>query len=629
MARLFVTGINLNKNELQNARIQNLSTAPSSPVAGQIYFDTTTNVLYFYNGTEWVPASGSTEVIQDLIGSSVIGGTGLTATYDDAGTGNTTIDLDNTTVTAGNYGTTAAKTASFTVDAQGRLTAANEQDIQIATSQVTDLAEFIDDTVGDAVTGLVKEGEGIDVTYDDANGTLTIAGEDASTTNKGIASFNADDFNVTTGAVELEDTVVKSVTTDSGALTPSSHGISILGGEGVDVTHASNTITVAAEDATSSNKGIASFDATDFTVTSGAVTVNVDRIEDVAANLIVAGTGLDKNYNDGAGTLTIDIDSTVTTNDGTQTLTNKTLGSGTTLSSDLNANSNKITNLAAPTNSGDAANKAYVDAVSEGLHIHAAAVAATTGNIDLSTALENGDIVDGVTLATGDRVLVKSQTNAAENGIYVVQASGAAVRATDFDAPAEVDGGDFIFVTNGTLYDNTGWVQTSTGVAIIGTDPINFTQFSGAGTYLAGDGLTLTGNTFSVDVTPTSGNASLTNTGGAVEVKVNTNDGLEVTASGLGINNGTGLTFSGGALVFDTANGYGTRKLAFNVGDGSATSYTVNHALTTRDVSVHVYENASPYAQVEADVEHTDSNNLTIKFAVAPTSNQYRVVVVG
>jgi len=558
MARLFVTGINLNKNELQNARIQNLSTAPSSPVAGQIYFDTTTNVLYFYNGTEWVPASGSTEVIQDVIGSSVSGGTGLTATYNDT-SGITTLDLDNTAVTAGNYGTTAAKTASFTVDAQGRLTAASEQNIQIATSQVTDLAEFIDDTVGDSVAGLIKEGEGIDVTYDDGAGTLTIA----------------------------------------------------------------------AEDATSSNKGIASFNATDFTVTSGAVTVNVDRVEDIVGNLVVGGTGIDATYNDGAGSLTIDIDSTVTTNTGSQTLTNKTLGSGTTLSSDLNANSNKITNLAAPTNSGDAANKAYVDAVSEGLHIHAAAVAATTGNINLSTALENGDTVDGVTLATGDRVLVKSQTNAAENGIYVVQASGAAVRATDFDAPAEVDGGDFIFVTSGTLYDNTGWVQTSTGVAIIGTDPINFTQFSGAGTYLAGDGLTLTGNTFSVDVTPTSGNASLTNTGGAVEVKVNTNDGLEVTASGLGINNGTGLTFSGGALVFDTANGYGTRKLAFNVGDGSATSYTVNHALTTRDVSVHVYENASPYAQVEADVEHTDSNNLTIKFAVAPTSNQYRVVVVG
>jgi hypothetical protein len=648
MARLFVTGINLNKNELQNARIHNLSSAPSSPVAGQIYFDTTANVLYFYNGTAWVPASGSTEVIQDVIGSSVIGGTGLTATYDDAGTGNTTIDLDNTAVTAGNYGTTAAKTASFTVDAQGRLTAASEQNIQIATSQVTDLAEFIDDTVADAVTGLVKEGEGIDVTYDDAGGTLTIAGEDASTTNKGIASFNADDFNVTTGAVELEDTVVKSVTTDSGALTPSSHGFSILGGEGVDVTHAATTITVAAEDATSSNKGIASFDGTDFTVTSGAVTLNVDRIEDVAANLIVAGTGLDKNYNDGAGTLTIDIDSTVTTNDGAQNLTNKTLGSGTILSADLNANSNKITNLAAPTNAGDAANKAYVDGVAEGLHIHAASYAATTANLNatysngtsgVGATLTNAGTqaaftTDGVSPAINARILVKSQTNTFENGIYTLTTVGTVstnwvlTRATDFDTALEMAGGDFTFVDAGTTLANTGWVMVDE-VTTVGTDPVVFQQFSGAGVFLAGDGLTLTGSTFSVDVTPTSGNASLTNTGGAVEVKVNTNDGLEVTASGLGINNGTGLTFSGGALVFDTANGYGTRKLAFAVGNGSATSYTVNHALATRDVSVQVYENSSPYAQVEADVEHTDSNNLTIKFAVAPTSDQYRVVVVG
>ena len=629
MARLFVTGINLNKNELQNARIHNLSSAPSSPVAGQIYFDTTQNTLYFYNGSAWVPASGSTEVIQDLIGSSVIGGTGLTATYDDAVTGNTTIDLDNTAVTAGNYGTTAAKTASFTVDAQGRLTAANEQNIQIATSQVTDLAEFIDDTVGDAVNGLVQAGEGIDVTYDDNAGTLTIAGEDASTSNKGIASFNTNDFNVTSGDVELEDTVVKTVTTDSGALTPSSHGFSILGGEGVDVTHAATTITVAAEDATSSNKGIASFDVTDFTVTSGAVTLNVDRIEDAVDNLIIAGTGLDKTYNDGAGSLTIDIDSTVTTNSGTQTLTNKTLSTGISLSASLDANSNKVINLATPTSSTDAANKAYVDSVSQGLDVKQSVRVSTTANINLSTDLEAADVIDGVTLVAGNRVLVKHQSSGADNGIYVVQSSGAAVRADDANVSSEVTAGFFTFVEEGTLYGNTGWVLTTDNPITLGSTALTFTQFSGTGTFTAGSGLTLNGTEFSVDVTPSSGNSSLTNTGGAVEVKVNTSDGLEVTASGLGINNGTGLTFSSGALVFDTANGYGTRKLAFNVGDGTAVSYSVTHSLATRDVSVHVYENASPYAQVEADVEHTDSNNLTIKFAVAPTSNQYRVVVVG
>jgi hypothetical protein len=180
-----------------------------------------------------------------------------------------------------------------------------------------------------------------------------------------------------------------------------------------------------------------------------------------------------------------------------QTLSNKTLGSN------LDAGTYRITNLGTPSSSTDAATKAYVDSVSEGLHIHEAAVAATTGNINITTGLEAGDVIDGVTLAAGNRVLVKNQTAAAENGIYVVQVSGAALRAADFDQPAEVDGGDFVFVTGGTVNDNTGWVQTSTGVVTIGTDPIYFTQFSGAGTYLAGNGLTLDGNTFEIDETVT------------------------------------------------------------------------------------------------------------------------------
>jgi|LauGreDrversion4_2_1035121.scaffolds.fasta_scaffold120161_1 hypothetical protein len=558
MARLFVTSINLNKNELLNARIQNLSSAPSSPVVGQIYYDTSNNTMYYYNGLSspngpWMPMSGSTEVIQDVIGSAVLGGTGLTATYNDTA-GTTTIDLDNTAVTAGSYGSTT-EIPTFTVDAQGRLTAAGTANVAT---------------------------------------TLSIAAE----------SGTADTVNL------LTDT------------------LTFAAGEGIDTAVTNNTITISGEDATSSNKGIASFNSTDFTVTTGAVTLNAERVEDIVGNLVLGGTGIDATYTDGAGTLSIDIDSTVTTNSGTQTLTNKTLGSGTALSSNLNAGTNKITNLGTPTDAADAATKAYVDAVSEGLHVHEAAKVYVGTNITIATALEAGDTIDGVTLASGMRVLVNGQTTQSENGVYVVSVSGAPTRALDFDTPNEVKSGDFIFVSSGTSYGNTGWVQTLSP-ATIGTDAISFTQFSGAGTYLAGAGLNLTGSTFSVDVTPTSGSASLTNTGGAVEVKVNTADGLEVSGNGLGINNGTGFTFSSGALVFDTANGYGVRKLAFSVGDGSATSYTVNHALATRDVTVQIFDNASPYAQVEADVEHTDSNNLTIKFAAAPTSDQYRVVVVG
>ena len=558
MARLFVTSINLNKNELLNARIQNLSSAPSSPVVGQIYYDTSNNTMYYYNGLSspngpWMPMSGSTEVIQDVIGSAVLGGTGLTATYNDTA-GTTTIDLDNTAVTAGSYGSTT-EIPTFTVDAQGRLTAAGTANVAT---------------------------------------TLSIAAE----------SGTADTVNL------LTDT------------------LTFAAGEGIDTAVTNNTITISGEDATSSNKGIASFNSTDFTVTTGAVTLNAERVEDIVGNLVLGGTGIDATYTDGAGTLSIDIDSTVTTNSGTQTLTNKTLGSGTALSSNLNAGTNKITNLGTPTDAADAATKAYVDAVSEGLHVHEAAKVYVGTNITIATALEAGDTIDGVTLASGMRVLVNGQTTQSENGVYVVSVSGAPTRALDFDTPNEVKSGDFIFVSSGTSYGNTGWVQTLSP-ATIGTDAISFTQFSGAGTYLAGAGLNLTGSTFSVDVTPTSGSASLTNTGGAVEVKVNTADGLEVSGNGLGINNGTGFTFSSGALVFDTANGYGVRKLAFSVGDGSATSYTVNHALATRDVTVQIFDNASPYAQVEADVEHTDANNLTIKFAAAPTSDQYRVVVVG
>ncbi len=555
MARLFVTSINLNKNELLNARIQNLSSAPSSPVSGQIYFDTTANVLYFYNGSEWIPASGSTEVIQDVIGSSLVGGTGLTSTYNDTA-GTTTIDLDNTAVTASSYGTTAAKTASFTVDAQGRLTAASEQDIQIVTSQVTGLEEYIEDTISGALT----EGEGIDISYNDSSNTITISGEDASSVNKGIASF----------------------------------------------------------------------DSTDFTVTSGNVVLNAERVEDIVGNLVSGGTGIDATYTDGSGTLSIDIDSTVTTNSGTQTLTNKTLGSGTSLSANLDANSNKIVNVGTPTASGDAVNKSYVDGLTAGLDWKAAVNLLSDSNIsdltDFTTITIDGHVVDVDQI--GYRILLKGQTTDSENGIYnVVAATGSNItlsRSSDADAYGELLGAA-VFVMEGTTYGSTSWIQSNHYLTDFSGQV--WTQFSGAGTYLAGAGLTLTGNTFSVDTTPTSGSASIKTSGGATEVKTDTSRGLSVDTNGLGINAGTGFTFSSGALVF--ASGYGVRKYAADLGDGSATSYTVNHALATRDITVQIYDNSTPYAQVEADVEHTDSNNLTIKFAAAPTSNQYRIVVVG
>jgi hypothetical protein len=171
------------------------------------------------------------------------------------------------------------------------------------------------------------------------------------------------------------------------------------------------------------------------------------------------------------------------------------------------------------------ATKQYVDAVAEGLHVHPSCAAATTGTLASITGgtvtYNNGTagvgatltlsvaltVLDGYTLLNGDRVLVKNEVTQANNGIYTWATGGTVLtRATDFDTAAEMASGDFTFVTNGTLYANTGWVQTDP-VTVVGTSPVTWVQFSGAGTYTAGTGLTLTGTQFSITntaVTPTS-----------------------------------------------------------------------------------------------------------------------------
>ena len=151
--------------------------------------------------------------------------------------------------------------------------------------------------------------------------------------------------------------------------------------------------------------------------------------------------------------------------------------------------------VADPSGSTDVVTKGYLDGVTAGLDIKLSVRVASTAAITLANGAENGDTMDGITLATNDRILLKDQASGAENGIYTVNASGAPTRATDFDANSEVTGGAFTFVEEGSANADSGFVMTNDGSVTVGTTALTFTQFSGAGMITAGAGLTKSANT--------------------------------------------------------------------------------------------------------------------------------------
>jgi hypothetical protein len=257
----------------------------------------------------------------------------------------------------------------------------------------------------------------------------------------------------------------------------------------------------------------------------------------------------------------------------------------------LNLNNQRIVSLADPSSATDATTKQYVDNLVSGLSPKDSVRAATTANGALATAFENGDTVDGVTLATGDRILIKNQSTGSENGIYTVNASGAPTRATDFDSSSEIRGA-IVAVEEGTVNGDTLWICTTNAPITVGTTSLSFTQWTSGITYTAGAGLTLSGSTFNVGA-------------------------------------GTGITVNADDVAIDSTYSGLAKRYASAIGDGSTTDIVVTHNLGTRDVAVTVYDAASPYAEVDADVEHTSTNTVTVKFATAPASGAYRAVVLG
>lgn len=226
----------------------------------------------------------------------------------------------------------------------------------------------------------------------------------------------------------------------------------------------------------------------------------------------------------------------------------------------VSLNSQKITNLATPTADSDAATKGYVDSVAQGLDPKQSAHVASTANIATLSGLLT---IDGVTLVAGDRVLVKNQTTASQNGIYVA-ASTAWSRAADMDNWDEVPNA-FVFVEEGSTQADTGWVCTSNQGGTLNTTAITWAQFSGAGTYIAGNGLTLTGNTFAVG--GTANRISVTST--AVDIASTYVGQTSITTLGTivtGTWNGTTIAVANGGTGATTAAGARTNLGATTVG---------------------------------------------------------------
>ena len=531
-------------------------------------------------------------------------------------------------------------------------------------------------------------GEGIDTTVSD--NTITIAGEDASTSNKGIASFATNDFIVSSGAVGLQpvqptittlanltsvtiddvnidgkvitmtgstdDTAIFTVSTngaldittsdaagaaanigitadgtfevDATTITLDSSGDIVLDADGADVTLKDGGTQYAALTNNSSNliiksgsttaatftganvdlagtldvTGVATFDSTsthsdDVTFTGASANMVWDKSDNALewADNAKATFGADgdlqiyhdssNSYIDDAGTgdLIIRAASNLTLQKYTgETLAQFTSDGAATLyyddSAKLATHTNGVTitgrimSLTDPSSDQDAATKAYVDSVASGLDVKESVRAASTANGTLASAFANGQTLDGVTLATGDRILLKHQSTASENGVYTVNASGAPTRATDYDSTAEVTTGAFTFVEEGTVNQSTGWTLTTTGTITLGSTSLSYTQFSGAGLITPGDGLDKSGNTLSVDL-KANGGLVIESTEVAVDLAASNMTGTLAIGDG-----GTGATTAAAAA---SALGVGTEDSPEFTSPYASTSIELGHATDT------------------------------------------------
>ena len=516
-----------------------------------------------------------------------------------ASTGNITVSLPNT-INANTTGTAASLTTARTIalsgDVSGSVTFDGSASVDIATQIQPNSVELGTDTAGNYVTQVTGTGVGISVSGSGESASVTIE-------NTGVTSLsgtaNEVDVSASTGSVTISlPSTINANTTGTAASLANARTIALSG----DVSGSANfdgsaSISINAE--IQPNSVVLGTDTTGNYVSSASagsgISISGSGSEDAA--ITISNTGV-RSLTGTANQISV----SASNGDPTLSLPSAVTFPGT------------VTLNADPTQALQAATKQYVDAVAQGLHIHASVATATTASVNLSDPPSS---IDNVSLSNNMRILVKNQSNAAQNGIYRFNGS-ALVRADDYDTAAEIQAGDFVFVSGGDTYNSTGWVQEN-DVTTLGTDPIVWDQFSGVGTYSAGTGLLLDGSVFSntgvLSLAGTTNEVEVSASSGAVTISLPSTINANTTGSAATLTTSRTIELSGDVSGSATFNGSANASISSTLANTAVTPATYGSASAVGTVTVDSKGRVTGASNTPIVVAQSAVTNLTTDLA--------------